>query len=371
MRAISSGLGVLFAALLSVSLVRAGASGAPVTQWPQAASDLKANPEVAFGQLPNGLRYAIRHNATPPGEVSMRLVIEAGSMQEAHDQEGIAHLIEHMAFRGSAHVADGVMIKTLQRLGSQPGADLNANTAPDRTVYRFDLNRPDGPSVDTVLGFLREVAGELTFSRTTLDSERGVVLAEERERAGAGLDIDLAQNVRRVPGPSYRAVGDRSDRRDRGGDSDQLRAFYDAYYRPERAVVVVVGDVDPATIETKIKALFSDWRGRGAGRAGPPSVRADRPLTDGGDRRGTWREAALSVAWIAPTAPPTRPAPDGSRKWSAGSAKRPSAPASARWTRRAAAVHVGGLGSFDISASAAARAWARAASATCRRRSTS
>jgi zinc protease len=306
MRAIGSVLGVLFAALLSVSLVPAGASGAPVTQWPQATSDLKANPEVTFGQLPNGLRYAIRHNATPPGEVSMRLVIEAGSMQEAHCQEGVAHLIEHMAFRGSAHVADGVMIKTLQRLGSQPGADLNANTAPDRTVYRFDLNRPDGPSVDTVLGFLREIAGELTFSQTTLESERGVVLAEERDRAGAGLDVHLAQMSAQFPGhPIARSVIGRTEVIE-AATPYQLRAFYDAYYRPERAVVVVVGDVDPATIETKIKALFSDWRGRGAaGTLDPaPYAPTGRPTSIVTVSNPGAAQTALSIVWTPPYAPP-------------------------------------------------------------------
>ena len=95
----------------------AGQALARLPAWPKAHSDLRANPEVVFGVLPNGLRYAIRRNLTPPGQVSLHMAVEVGSANETHDQEGLAHLIEHMAFRGSTHVADGEVTKTLERLG--------------------------------------------------------------------------------------------------------------------------------------------------------------------------------------------------------------------------------------------------------------
>src|SRR5437870_4173894 len=85
--------------------------------WAQQTSDLAADPAVTFGVLPNGLRYAVMHNATPPGQVSMRLLIRAGSMQEQPGQEGLAHFLEHLAFRGSTHLADGEVFPMLERLG--------------------------------------------------------------------------------------------------------------------------------------------------------------------------------------------------------------------------------------------------------------
>ena len=303
MRALGAAVGVL-AALFATLCLGPGVGRAFPTQWPQATSDLKANPDVTFGQLPNGLRYAIRHNATPPGEVSIRLVIEAGSMQEAHDQEGIAHLIEHMAFRGSAHVADGEVIKTLERLGLRFGADTNAGTTQEETLYRFDLAKPDSESVDTGLKFFREIASELTISQDALDSERRVVLAEERQSAGPSVDIGAAQLAAEFPGHPYArpTIG----RRDviETATPAQLRAFYDAYYRPERAVLVVVGDIDPATIETKIKALFSDWQGRGpAGQDPPPYTPTRRARTVVVYVEPGAPGTQLSLAWVPPYRP--------------------------------------------------------------------
>jgi zinc protease len=305
MRAPSLAVVSLLAALLAV----APPALAYTSQWPQATSDLAANPEVTFGTLPNGLRYAIRRNTLPRDEVSMRLVIEAGSMQETHDQEGLAHLLEHMAFRGSAHVPDGEVIKTLERLGLRFGADANAATSPLETLYRFDLAKPDGDSVDTGLTFLREIASGLTLSQAALDGERRVVLAEERQRAGPSMDIGAAQRAAEFPGhPFTRSPVGRIEVIE-GATPAQLRAFYDAYYRPERAVLVVVGDIEPAAIEGKIRGLFSDWTGRGpAGQDPPPYAPTGRARTVVVDAQPGASVTRLSLAWI----PPYR-APDQSR----------------------------------------------------------
>src|SRR6202000_647372 len=100
------------------------AVAAQSTAWPK--SNIPPDPAVTFGVLPNGMRYAIQHNATPSGEVSFRLRIAAGPLQEAADQHGLAHFLEHMAFRGSAHVADQEIQRTLARLGLRFGSDTNA-----------------------------------------------------------------------------------------------------------------------------------------------------------------------------------------------------------------------------------------------------
>jgi zinc protease len=97
-----------------------GAAPAPAPTWPQAASDIPADPSIRFGVLPTGMRYAIMKNATPKGEVSIRLRMGTGSLEESDAQQGLAHFLEHMAFRGSAHVADGEVFKTLERLACAP-----------------------------------------------------------------------------------------------------------------------------------------------------------------------------------------------------------------------------------------------------------
>ncbi len=349
MRAISSVLCVLVATSFAAVVAPSSAAIAAVTTWPQASSDLKANPDVTFGTLPNGLRYAIQKNALPPGAVSMRLVIEAGSLQETHDQEGMAHLIEHMAFRGSAHVPDGEVLKTLQRLGLRIGADANATTGQQETIYRFDLGKPDAGAVDTGLGFLREIASNVTFAPDALDAERKVVLAEARQRAGPDEAIGLAQRTAEFPGsPLLHAPMGRTEVVETATPA-QLRAFYDAYYRPERAVVVVVGDVDPTVIEAKLKALFADWRGRGpAGQDPPPYAPTGRSQTVViAAEPGAM--AALSAAWIAPYRPAdqTRAGRIDEMVRSIGEAA-----ISARVRQMDAAggqpFMFGGLGSFDI-----------------------
>src|SRR5262249_42042629 len=105
-------------------------------EWPQARSDLQPDPDVRFGALPNGMRYAIRRQATPAGQAALRLWIDSGALQESDDQQGLAHFLEHMAFEGSKSVKEGDMIRILQRLGLAFGPDTNASTGFDGTTYK-------------------------------------------------------------------------------------------------------------------------------------------------------------------------------------------------------------------------------------------
>ena len=154
----------------------------PSHQWPQTQSDIPADPDVRFGVLPNGMRYAIMHNATPPGQAAIRFRIGSGSLDESDDQQGLAHFLEHMAFKGSAHVPEGEMIRILQRKGLAFGPDTNANTAYDETVYSLDLPEVDSDTLSTGLMLMRETASELTLDAGAFDRERGVILSEERLR---------------------------------------------------------------------------------------------------------------------------------------------------------------------------------------------
>jgi zinc protease len=230
----------------------------------QRASDLPADPAVRTGVLANGMRYQLMRNATPPHTASVRLRIEAGSMYEADDQRGLAHFIEHMVLNGTKNVPEGEFVRRLERAGLKFGPDTNARTEFGQTVYMLDLPQTDAATVDTALFLLREVAGEATFVPSAIDSERGIVLSEERSRS-------TPQYRGLVDQLGYQLKGDILADRMPIGSPEILRTaprerfvrFYDAYYRPERATLVVVGDFDVDAMEAKIRSLFASWSGRG------------------------------------------------------------------------------------------------------------
>lgn len=233
-------------------------------QWAQALSDVAPDPSWRFGTLSNGMRYAIRKNATPPGQASMRLWFDAGSMMEADDQQGLAHFLEHMAFNGSKNVPEGDMVKILERHGLAFGADTNAQTNFDETAYQLDLPKADDETVDTSLMLLREAAGELTIAPDAVDRERGVVLSEQRNRNTPGYRVAIATLSAQMDGqlpPKRIPIGKTEILKT--APAQRIRDFYEAYYRPERAVLVAVGDFDVDATEAKIKAKFGDWVGKG------------------------------------------------------------------------------------------------------------
>jgi zinc protease len=255
-------LKILARALAAGALVLAAPAFAE-PQWPQAHSDLAADPAVRFGVLPNGLRYAVMKNATPAGQISLRLRIGAGSLDETDAQQGLAHVLEHMAFKGSAKVAPGEMIKILQRHGLAFGPDTNAFTAWTQTVYQLDLPHNDADSLDTGVMLLRQIGGELSLAPDQLQSERGVVLSEERlrdtpemraSRQRIGFLLDGQRAARRWPIGLREVI--------QNAPASQVRAYYEAHYRPDEATVVIVGDADPALLEAKVREVFGDWRAR-------------------------------------------------------------------------------------------------------------
>ena len=239
-------------------------------QWAQELSDIAPDPAWRFGVLPNGMRYALRKNATPPGQASVRLWFDAGSLMEADDQQGLAHFLEHMAFNGSKNVPEGEMVKILERHGLAFGADTNAQTSFDETTYQLDLPKTDDGTVDTSLMLLREAAGELTIAPEAVDRERGVVLSEERTRDTPGYRVAIATLSAQMEGqlpPKRIPIGKTEVLKT--APAQRIRDFYEAYYRPERAVLVAVGDFDVDAMEAKIKAKFGDWVGKGANGKNP------------------------------------------------------------------------------------------------------
>ena len=296
LRIASIAAGLLFAALSAQP-----APAKPADAWPQAVSDIPTDANVRFGVLPNGMRYAIQHNASPTGQVALRLRFNAGSLMETDSEQGIAHFLEHMAFEGSKHVPEGEMIKILQRHGLAFGADTNAQTGWTQTLYQLDLPTNDPDTIDTGLMLLRESASELLISPGAIDRERGVVLSEERLRdtpglhifkQGIGFFLDGQLAARRLPIGQVPVI--------QHADHALIAGFYDKYYRPGRAVLVVVGDFDAAAMEAKVKARFSDWRPRGPEGAEPV---LGTPETRGPDARLAVEAGAplqLQIEWIKP-----------------------------------------------------------------------
>src|SRR5690348_3605188 len=260
--------GALAVAVVAVLQTPAPAADAPA--WPQSRSDITADPAVMFGSLPNGMRYMIMKNGTPKNEVSIRLRIGAGSLMESDAQQGLAHFLEHMAFRGSTHVPEGNVFRMLQKLGLRTGADANAQTGQTETVYQLDLPGTDDTTVDQGFMLTRDIASELSLKPDAFDAERGPVLSEERLRAGPGSRTFEAQS-------KFLLKGQLSPEREPIGKVEIIRNapvslvadFYRDYYRPERATLVVVGDIDPAAIKTKIESKFSDWNPSGIGGKDP------------------------------------------------------------------------------------------------------
>jgi len=265
------------AAIAAAPAIEAG--GVPA--WGIASADFPADPTITFGVLPNGMRYAIKRNTNPEGEAAIRFNIGAGAREETDAENGAAHFVEHMAFNGSKNIPEGQLLPMLERLGLAFGADTNATTGLDFTTYMLSLPRTNDETVDTALKVLREMAGELTIAPAAVDRERGVLLSEAQVRNDPGRRRIANYLEAALPGSRVGARIRADAESIKNISAEQLREFYEGYYRPERATLVIVGDFDVAAIEAKIKATFSDWRGDGTARApyqGPVPA-ADQALT--------------------------------------------------------------------------------------------
>lgn len=252
------------------------ADGPAVNGWGVKLTDVTPDPSIRYGILPNGMKYAIMHNATPKGTASVRLQVAFGSIGEAESERGLAHFIEHMAFNGTTHVPEGEMIKMLERQGLAFGPDTNAVTGFDTTTYMLELPQADAQHVDTALFLFREAASEVKFDQAAVDRERGVILGEERQRDNFQLhqvvhllDFEFPQ----TPYPNRLPIG--LDAVIKNASSASLLNLYHRYYRPENTTLVFVGDADPAAIEAKIRKTFSDWNGVGPAGTALPRGKVD------------------------------------------------------------------------------------------------
>ena len=241
------------------------------TSWEHAGSDIPADPAWRTGTLANGVRYAVRRNALPGNTISIRVRIEAGGMNGDDAQAGWAHLIEHMTFRGTAHYADGEGSRVWQRLGATFGADSNAFTSPRATTYVLDLPKADAASYREAMNVVAEMVQSATIDPAALAIERNVVLAERSARINPyAQKLDVANRATAYAGLKfgrYPMIGTSASLA--AADAVSLKAWYKRWYRPERAVVVIVGDADPALLEDVVKEKFGGWQGAGAKPAEP------------------------------------------------------------------------------------------------------
>lgn len=241
--------------------------------WPEVDSDLPSDPNLAQGTLPNGVRYLILPNAEPQDRVSLRLVVAVGSLHENEEERGLAHFVEHMAFRGTRSHPAGSLTAALQRLGVGIGPDSAAFTFYDHTVFHLELPDKSPATLREGLEALREFASEVTFDEKMIERERGVVLSELATRDTPGARSSTAnlaflwpdsRHARRPVGGSAQTV--------RAFTREQFVSFYDAWYRPERLAIVVVGNIDPVETVPLLADHLGTLAARGPGRAEPDDL---------------------------------------------------------------------------------------------------
>ena len=249
-------------------------AGLALAAWPVADSDLPQDPAVHFGLLPNGVRFAIRPNAEPKDRIYIRLLVAAGSLHERDYERGIAHFVEHMAFRGTRRNPGDSLARELAQLGIGFGADSTAFTGYDSTSFHLDLPNSNDAMLRRGLDVLRDYASEIAFAPGQIERERGVILNEKAMRDNASGRLNAAQlqflfpaarEVRRPP------IG--VDESIRNFTRQQLVDFYDAWYRPERIAVIIVGNVSQPLAESLVTEIFGSLRARAPARDDPVDLK--------------------------------------------------------------------------------------------------
>ncbi|MCK7591786.1 insulinase family protein [Subsaxibacter sp. CAU 1640] len=222
-----------------------------------AAENIPFNPDVKMGKLKNGITYYIQNNGKPENKVELRLVVNAGSILEDDDQQGLAHFMEHMNFNGTKNFKKNELVDYLQSIGVKFGAHLNAYTSFDETVYILPIPSDDPEKLEKGFQIIEDWAHNALLTDEDIDNERGVVL--EEYRLGKGADERMRQNYlpKVLYGSKYAdrlPIGKKEVLE--GFKYESLKRFYKDWYRPDLMAVMAVGDIDVATLEAKIKAHF-------------------------------------------------------------------------------------------------------------------
>ena len=296
--------------LLAVSATaQPGLAAAPAVPpvAPISRETITPDASVHQGVLANGLRFMVMRNANPAKAVSVRLGVDVGSYEERDAERGAAHFVEHMAFRSTRGYPEGGVDRALAQMGVGFGRDQNAATGVFSTTYKLDMPSPDGAQLKAGFAWLRDVADGVIFTDPAVDLERGVVLAEKEARNTPGTRVQEAIG-------RFQSRDQRSFNRSPIGTREtlvalkaaDLKAFYDRWYRPEHAVVTVVGDQPVEVLEAMVREAFADWRAVGPAprRAplSPPDLKRPRDAFTVSDAN---LPTAISACRLRPGAAPT------------------------------------------------------------------
>ncbi|TWI02222.1 zinc protease [Flavobacterium tiangeerense] len=219
------------------------------------------DPSVKTGKLPNGLTYYIKKNAKPEKKVDLRLVVNAGSILEENDQQGLAHFIEHMCFNGTKRFPKNQLVDYLQSIGVKFGQHLNAYTGFDETVYFLPIPSDDPEKLEKGFQIIEDWAFNTVLTPEEIDKERGVVLEEYRLGLGAGKRMMGRYLSKMMHDSKYATrlpIGQKEVLEKFKHQS--LINFYKDWYRPNLMSVIVVGDIDVAEMEKKIISHFSAYK---------------------------------------------------------------------------------------------------------------
>jgi zinc protease len=220
------------------------------------------DPQVRTGTLPNGLRYYVRHSAEPHNRVELRLAVNVGSILEDEDQRGLAHVVEHMAFNGTRNFERQELVNYLESVGMRFGPDVNAYTSFDETVYMLTLPADSAGVVETGLQIMEDWAHGIVFDPEEVEKERGVVIEEWRLSQGAGArmrDRHFPVLFRQSRYAERMPIGTRQSLET--FDVAALQRYYRDWYRPDLMAIVVVGDIDPGSMEAQVRRQFGGIQG--------------------------------------------------------------------------------------------------------------
>ena len=248
-----------------------------------ALNPLPVDPDVRTGTLPNGLSYYLRHNDKPAAQADFFLAMRVGSVNETENQRGLAHFLEHMCFNGTRHFPGNSLIDYLETLGVKFGANLNAYTSTDETVYNIcQVPSARQSALDSCMLILRDWSNDLTLDGKEIDAERGVIKGEWRQRNGQASTRLLEKALPELyPGSVY------GERMPIGSmevidnfKHKELRDYYRKWYHPLNQCVIVVGDIDLDHTEKLIASLWADVKvPKGATPFLPPAIAAnDTPI---------------------------------------------------------------------------------------------
>jgi len=230
--------------------------------WPQDHSDISPDSRVHFGRLPNGLRYAILPVADRKGSISIQMNVAAGFNDEPDNAYGVAHVLEHMAFRGARGTKEASVIHDLQTMGARHGRDINGYTMADHTLYFINLNSNDSNTISAALTNMSRLALQPNLTEESLSLEKGVVISEMNLRDSLASRANQSSREFEYPDNKRETVsGIGTVESINGLQLSDVEDFYPTQYQPDNTLLIVTGDVKPRLIKKEISRAFLDWTG--------------------------------------------------------------------------------------------------------------